>query len=83
MSVSTFQRKFAAIYGLSPQKWLLQQRMQRAATLLHGQLMPGEVYQQVGYESHSSFSEAFRKHFGVAPSAFKLQPTTGFVPIAS
>jgi AraC-like DNA-binding protein len=83
MSVSTFQRKFAAIYGLSPQKWLLQQRMQRAATLLHGQLMPGEVYQQVGYESHSSFSEAFRKHFGVAPSAFKLQPAPGLVPIAS
>jgi AraC-like DNA-binding protein len=83
MSVSTFQRKFAAIYGLSPQKWLLQQRMQRAATLLHGQLMPGEVYQQVGYESHSSFSEAFRKHFGVAPSAFKLQPAPGLAPIAS
>jgi AraC-like DNA-binding protein len=83
MSVSTFQRKFAAIYGLSPQKWLLQQRMQRAATLLHGQLMPGEVYQQVGYESHSSFSEAFRKHFGVAPSAFKLQQAPGLVPIAS
>jgi AraC-like DNA-binding protein len=83
MSVSTFQRKFAAIYGLSPQKWLLQQRMQRAATLLHGQLMPGEVYQQVGYESHSSFSEAFRKHFGVAPSAFKLQPAPGLVPVAS
>jgi len=73
MSVSTFQRKFAAIYGLSPQKWLLQQRMQRAATLLQGQQLPGEVYQQVGYESHSSFSEAFRKHFGVAPSAFKHQ----------
>jgi len=73
MSVSTFQRKFAAIYGLSPQKWLLQQRMQRAATLLQGQQLPGEVYQQVGYESHSSFSEAFRKHFGVVPSAFKHQ----------
>jgi AraC-like DNA-binding protein len=79
MSVSTFQRKFAAIYGLSPQKWLLQQRMQRAATLLQGRQLPGEVYQQVGYESHSSFSEAFRKHFGVVPSAFKHQPAPGFV----
>jgi AraC-like DNA-binding protein len=77
MSVSTFQRKFAAIYGLSPQKWLLQQRMQRAATLLQGQQLPGEVYQQVGYESHSSFSEAFRKHFGVVPSAFKHQLAPG------
>lgn len=79
MSVSTFQRKFAAIYGVSPQKWLLQQRMQRAATLLQGQQLPGEVYQQVGYESHSSFSEAFRKHFGVVPSAFKHQLVPGLV----
>jgi AraC-like DNA-binding protein len=71
MSVSTFQRKFAALYGLSPQQWLLQQRMQLAATLLHCQQLPGEVYQQVGYESHSSFSEAFKKVFGVSPSAFR------------
>jgi AraC-like DNA-binding protein len=78
MSVSTFQRKFAAIYGQSPQKWLLHQRMQHAATLLHHQhQQPSDVYQQVGYESHSSFSEAFRKTFGVSPTAFKQQLVAG------
>ncbi|MBO2010342.1 helix-turn-helix transcriptional regulator [Hymenobacter negativus] len=74
MSVSTFQRKFAAIYSLPPQKWLLHQRMQHAAALLrHQHQPPSTVYQQVGYESHSSFSEAFKKTFGVSPSEFKQQ----------
>jgi AraC-like DNA-binding protein len=74
MSVSTFQRKFAGIYGQPPQKWLLHQRMQHAAALLHHQHQhPSDVYQQVGYESHSSFSEAFKKTFGVSPREFKQQ----------
>ncbi|MBF9142589.1 helix-turn-helix transcriptional regulator [Hymenobacter properus] len=73
MSVSTFQRRFAASYGQPPQKWLLQQRMQRAAALLHQHQPPSDVYQQVGYESHSSFSEAFKKAFGVSPTKFKQQ----------
>lgn len=74
MSVSTFQRRFAALYGQPPQKWLLHQRMQRAAALLHHQHQPpSDVYQQVGYESHSSFSEAFKKTFGVSPRQFRQQ----------
>ncbi|WP_201979875.1 helix-turn-helix transcriptional regulator [Hymenobacter rubidus] len=74
MSVSTFQRKFAGLYGQPPQKWLLHQRMQRAAALLHHQHQPpSDVYQQVGYESHSGFSEAFKKAFGVSPREFRQQ----------
>ena len=74
MSLSTFQRRFVGIYGLPPQKWLLKQRMQLAADLLlHHHQPPSNVYQQVGYESHSSFSEAFRKTFGLSPTAFRQQ----------
>jgi AraC-like DNA-binding protein len=74
MSVSTFQRRFAALYGQPPQKWLLHQRMQRAAALLqHQHQPPSDVYQQVGYENHSSFSEAFKKTFGLSPTEFKQQ----------
>ncbi|MFD2718857.1 helix-turn-helix transcriptional regulator [Hymenobacter monticola] len=84
MSVSTFQRRFAALYGQPPQKWLLQQRMQRAAALLHQQHQsPSDVYQQVGYESHSSFSEAFKKTFGVSPREFKQQGLVAFSPLSS
>ncbi|PWV56430.1 AraC family transcriptional regulator [Chitinophaga sp. S165] len=74
MSLSAFKRRFTKIYGTSPQRWLLQQKMQVAARLLKDrQTKPGDVYDKVGYESHSSFSKSFRQIFGVTPSAYQEQ----------
>ncbi|SFM77954.1 transcriptional regulator, AraC family [Chitinophaga sp. YR627] len=74
MSLSTFKRRFMKIYGTSPQRWLLEQKMQVAARLLlDQQVKPGDVYDQVGYESHSSFTKAFRQVFGMTPSAYQEQ----------
>ncbi|TWV99343.1 helix-turn-helix transcriptional regulator [Chitinophaga pinensis] len=74
MSLSTFKRRFTKIYSTSPQRWLLEQKMQVAARLLlDQQTKPGDVYDQVGYESHSSFTKAFRQVFGVTPSAYQEQ----------
>lgn len=74
MSLSTFKRRFTKIYGTSPQRWLLEQKMQVAARLLRDrQTKPGDVYDKVGYESHSSFSKSFRLIFGVTPSAYQEQ----------
>lgn len=74
MSLSTFKRHFTKIYGTSPQRWLLEQKMQVAARLLMDrQTKPGDVYDKVGYESHSSFSKSFRQVFGVTPSAYQEQ----------
>jgi AraC-like DNA-binding protein len=74
MSLSTFKRRFTKIYGTSPQRWLLEQKMQVAARLLGDrQTKPGDVYDKVGYESHSSFSKSFRLVFGVTPSAYQEQ----------
>lgn len=74
MSLSTFKRRFVKIYGTSPQRWLLEQKMQVAARLLlDKQTKPGDVYDQVGYESHSSFTKAFRQVFGMTPSAYQEQ----------
>lgn len=74
MSLSTFKRRFTKIYGTSPQRWLLEQKMQVAARLLMDrQTKPGDVYDKVGYESHSSFSKSFRQVFGVTPSAYQEQ----------
>lgn len=72
MSTSTFKRKFSQMYGTSPQKWLLSKRLQLAAELLKFPFeSPSNVYQKVGYENHSSFSEAFRKFFDVTPSDYQ------------
>jgi len=73
-SVSSFKRKFLKMYGTSPQKWLLQQKMQMAANLLkHTGETPGSVYEKVGYENQSSFSKAFRQHFALTPKAFQAK----------
>jgi AraC-like DNA-binding protein len=73
MSLSTFKRRFSRLYGTTPNKWMLQKRMEQAALLLQGQEKPSEVYHQVGYENHSSFTESFKQVYGVTPSEFQRQ----------
>jgi len=76
-SISTFQRRFNAVYGQSPQKWLLEQKLQLAARLLQqpGE-KPSDVYLKVGYENHSSFSKSFKQQFGISPKEFQEQHLT-------
>ena len=72
MSLSTFKRKFARIYSTSPNKWLLQKRMELAADLLlYRHEKPSEVYHKVGYENHSSFTQSFKQVYGVTPREFQ------------
>jgi len=71
MSLSTFKRRFARLYGTSPNKWLLQKRMEQAASLLHQQEKPSQIYHKVGYENHSSFTQSFKQVYGVTPREFQ------------
>jgi len=74
MSTSTFKRKFSAIYHTTPQKWLLTKKLEMAAEMLRSaEESPSGVYLKVGYQNHSSFSEAFRNHFGNTPSDYQQQ----------
>jgi AraC family transcriptional regulator, exoenzyme S synthesis regulatory protein ExsA len=71
-SLSTFKRRFFKIYGTSPQKWLIQQRMKVAANLLkHPHERPGMVYEKVGYENQSSFILAFKNQYGITPKEYQ------------
>lgn len=75
VSASTFKRRFMKIYGVAPQKWFLQKKMEVSARLLRYQnIKPSEVFHRVGYENHSSFSESFKSHFGVSPREFRSNP---------
>ncbi len=77
MSLSTFKRKFQKLYGTSPSKWMLQRKMETAKNLLlHFHAKPGEVYRQLGYESHSSFAQSFKQTFGRTPSEFQREQLT-------
>ena len=73
-SLSTFKRRFAKIFHVSPSKWILQRRMDMAKDLLqhHGE-RPAEIFYKLGYENHSSFSKSFKQSFGITPQAFQKQ----------
>ena len=73
-SISTFKRRFIKMYGMAPNKWILQKRMETAKHLLvHHNEKPSDVYYKVGFENHSSFTQSFKKNFGITPKEFQLQ----------
>ena len=72
LGLSTFKRRFIAIYGTAPRKWFLQKKMEMAKELiLQGGERPSEIYHKFGYETHSSFSQSFKQYFGISPKELK------------
>ncbi|MEL6970392.1 MAG: AraC family transcriptional regulator [Bacteroidota bacterium] len=72
MSLSTFKRKFKELYQNSPARWFQKQRLLKAKRLLvHFHQSPSEVYLEAGFENFSSFSQAFKREFGVSPKVLK------------
>lgn len=69
-SLSTFKKDFARIYHQTPNRWLVKRRLQEAKWLIErlGH-KPVEVYLEVGFKNLSHFSTAFKKEFGISPSA--------------
>ena len=68
-SLTTFKRDFKKVFNTTPQKWIIQKRLE----LAHYQLTnrgqkPKDVYLETGFENLSHFSYAFKKHFGYAPT---------------
>lgn len=73
MSLSTFKRRFARIYSTSPNKWLLEKRMQKAAHLLRqGKYKASDIYLELGYESLSGFIQSFKQIHGLTPKQYQL-----------
>lgn len=69
-SLSTFKRDFDKIFHTTPSRWLLQRRLQEAWFLLSKQKkMASDIYLDLGFEDLSHFSFAFKKQYGMAPSA--------------
>lgn len=67
-SLATFKRDFAKVSDLSPEKWLIRKRLDKAYELLaHGGTKPSDVYVAVGFKNRSHFSSAFKRQFGVPP----------------
>jgi AraC-like DNA-binding protein len=76
-SPSTFKRRFTRLYGTSPVKWLVEQKIRMAADLLRNPVeKPGLVFEKVGYENHSSFTQAFKQQFKITPKEYQRQKLT-------
>jgi AraC-like DNA-binding protein len=73
MSLSTFKRRFASLYGTSPSRWLLERRMEKAAALLrHAERNVSELAEELGYENLSSFIQSFKQFYGLTPKQYQV-----------
>ncbi|MET0362903.1 MAG: AraC family transcriptional regulator [Sphingobium sp.] len=64
MSRSVFARKFHAIIGKTPYRYLAGIRLEKARELIDGGASVSEASTQVGYSSPAAFARAFRRYAG-------------------
>ncbi|MCE7520737.1 helix-turn-helix transcriptional regulator [Halomonas titanicae] len=65
---------FVRHFGKSPQQYVLERRLSWAMKWLQTTRLPlGRIAMDLGFSDSSSFSRAFRKQFGHAPSAIRSQ----------
>lgn len=77
MSEVYFRKRFKEAYGISPQKYIIQLRLQYAATLIaSGYYSLKEIAQLVGYRDYKYFSVEFKRVFGVSPSEYRFHYDT-------
>lgn len=68
MSERSFHRRFKAVTGESPGRFLLSLQMEQARHLLANNAPVKAVAPEVGFASETAFRTAFKKYFGVVPS---------------
>jgi AraC-like DNA-binding protein len=68
-SLASFKRDFKKISNLSPQKWLINKRLEAAQWKLRNENKKvSDVYVEVGFKNLSHFSKVYKDAFGYAPS---------------
>lgn len=74
LSASHFVRLFHKVFGEPPHSFRLRRRMEYAYRLVSGtDLTVQEVMAHVGFDNHSCFARAFRRHFGCSASVVREQ----------
>jgi AraC-like DNA-binding protein len=68
-SLATFKRDFKKISDLTPQRWIMQKRLEIAREKLRNEgKRIAEVYMEVGFKNRSHFATAYRKYYGYPPA---------------
>ena len=69
-SLATFKRDFRKLSDLTPEKWLIRKRLEVAyAMMKEGRRKIADVCAAVGFKNQSHFSTAFKRMYGVPPTA--------------
>lgn len=69
-SLSAFKRDFKKISSLSPQKWLIQKRLEEARCKIDNEgKKVSEACFEVGFKNLSHFSTAYKRQYGVPPTS--------------
>ena len=72
LSLYHFARAFKQSFGVPPHRYHMTRRMDRARSLLQrSSLSVTQIGIQIGFRETSSFTRAYRKFAGVAPSEFR------------
>ena len=81
MSTRTFVRRFQGATGLAPGRWLTQERVRLACTLLESSTSPVKtVAESCGFANEATLRHHFRNHLRVSPAAYRAKfgkPTDG------
>ena len=76
-SRSVLAERFQQLVGSSPMQYLTQWRMLLATNLLCGSNAPlAQIAEDVGYQTDTAFSRAFRREFGMPPATWRRNQAT-------
>ncbi|WP_158826646.1 helix-turn-helix transcriptional regulator [Mucilaginibacter lacusdianchii] len=70
-SLASFKRDFEKLYGIAPQRYIRQRKLELAAAELAQGKNAADLYLDYGYENLSNFCTAFRRKYGKAPGSWQ------------
>lgn len=74
LSESRFRVLFAAVYGISPHKYLTDVRISAAKEMLWNTKIPlAEIAEKCGFGSQQYFNDTFKKTVGISPGKYRIQ----------
>ena len=85
VSRSSLYSKFEALTGMTPNDYVLQRKLKKAADLLKNnpELNISEISDNLGFGSPRYFSRCFKKQFGVSPAEYRKNEVAEQSPVAT
>jgi AraC family transcriptional regulator len=74
LSPSHFLRLFHRVFGVSPHRYLVRQRLQQARRLVEESTQPiGGIAAQLGFVNRCAFARLFKQHFGTPATRLRRE----------